>query len=154
MIDRLKRFRRWINRYNFKEIFMGIHILGVKWFVRSIRAIYEGNELHFDEQILYDKWLMHNDNYNEAVVRRAISEMNRKPLISILIPVYNVEPRWLIKCVHSIESQSYPNWEICLADDCSTQENVRATLKKLEASDRRIKVVYRAENGHISKATN
>ena len=154
MIDRLKRFRRWINRYNFKEIVMGIHVLGVKWFLRSIRAIYEGNELRFDEQILYDKWLMHNDNYKEAEVRRAISEMNRKPLISILIPVYNVEPRWLIKCVHSIESQSYPNWEICLADDCSTQENVRATLKKLEASDRRIKVVYRAENGHISKATN
>ncbi len=78
----------------------------------------------------------------------------RRPLISIIVPVYNVEPRWLERCVDSIRKQTYEAWELCLADDCSTDPAVRPCLEALAASDERIKVTFRSENGHISRATN
>ncbi len=77
-----------------------------------------------------------------------------KPLISILIPVYNVDPKWLERCVQSIQKQSYENWEICFADDASTNQNTIQVLEKLASIEPKIKVVYREKNGHISEATN
>lgn len=75
------------------------------------------------------------------------------PLISIVVPVYNVLDRHLTACIESVINQTYTNWELCLADDCSTWDNVRKTLKKYE-NNPKIKIVYRKENGHISKCTN
>ena len=43
-------------------------------------------------------------------------------LFSIVMPVYNVEIKWLDKAIESIEKQNYKNWEICIADDCSTKQ--------------------------------
>lgn len=42
-----------------------------------------------------------------------------QPLISVIVPVYNVE-KYLKKCVNSITSQTYENLEILLVDDGST----------------------------------
>lgn len=75
------------------------------------------------------------------------------PKISIVIPVYNVLDKHLIPCIESVKNQIYDNWDLCLADDASTWANVRETLKRYEDGDK-IKVVYRTENGHISRATN
>lgn len=77
------------------------------------------------------------------------------PKISILVPVYNVEDRHLIKCIESVRAQYYKNFELILVDDCSTYKNVRKTLKKYRWKDRkRIKVIFRQENGRISACTN
>ncbi|MEA1982994.1 MAG: glycosyltransferase, partial [Campylobacterota bacterium] len=46
----------------------------------------------------------------------------KKPLISIVMPVYNVQVEWLKAAINSIESQWYKNWELCIADDKSTKE--------------------------------
>ena len=59
----------------------------------------------------------------------------------------------LVPCIESVINQIYDNWELCLADDNSSWVNVRGTLKKYEDNEK-IKIVYREENGHISKATN
>src|SRR5437660_1693700 len=48
----------------------------------------------------------------------------------------------------------YPAWELCIADDASSEPTVRAVLEECRALDARIKVAYRAQNGHISRATN
>ena len=76
------------------------------------------------------------------------------PLISILTPVYNVPEKWLRQMVASVLNQTYRNWELCLVDDASTDPNVSAVLLELAASDRRIFVKIRSENGGISAATN
>lgn len=83
-----------------------------------------------------------------------VRELSYNPLISVLIPVYNINRDWLSACLNSILNQSYQNFEICLSDDCSTKEETLATLKEYSEKDERIKVHYRKENGHISKATN
>lgn len=77
-----------------------------------------------------------------------------QPKISVAVPVYNVEEKWLDACVSSLQNQYYENWELCLADDASPSSYIKPLLKKYADSDDRIKVVYREENGHISEATN
>ena len=76
------------------------------------------------------------------------------PLISILVPVYNVPTIYLKACIDSVLQQKYENFELCIADDCSTDKEIKKVLKEYEKKDSRIKVAFRKENGHISKATN
>jgi glycosyltransferase involved in cell wall biosynthesis len=87
-----------------------------------------------------------------------ISRFRYKPKFSILVPVYldarkRIGSKWLAKAVESVRQQIYPHWELCLADDCSTDPEVRRYLDSL-ASDPRIKVARRESNGHICAATN
>lgn len=106
------------------------------------------------QQIAYQKLITRTEQYDADAVRHEIEQWQHKPLLSIVIPVYNVDERWLNACVDSVRAQYYDNWELCLADDCSTKPHVKPLLRRLEASDDRIKVVFREKNGHISRATN
>lgn len=83
----------------------------------------------------------------------AATKFRHQPTFSVLCPVYNVEPRWLHAAVESVRRQAYPKWELCLADDASTDPATLAALDALPEDDR-IKLVRRAENGHICAATN
>lgn len=104
---------------------------------------------------LYEKWLKrHETHYTKQQVEVILEEMTYKPLISFLIPVYNVDEIYLRACIDSIRSQHYPHWELCLADDMSTKPHVRTVLEEYMQLDSRIQVVFRTENGHISQATN
>ncbi len=96
----------------------------------------------------YQAWL------NENKIETKYQELTYKPLISIVIPVYNVSEYLLKSCLDSILNQSYKNFEICLADDHSTNEETIKTLKEYENKYEQIKVIYRKTNGHISEATN
>ena len=71
---------------------------------------------------------------------------------SVLVPVYNVEERWLDLAVESVKRQTYSNWELCLVDDCSTEESVRKHLKSIESEQ--IRVRFLEKNQGISGATN
>lgn len=70
------------------------------------------------------------------------------------MPVYDPEIQFLDEAIWSVRNQLYQNWELCIADDCSKNEEVRVLLRKHAAEELRIKVVYREERGHISRATN
>lgn len=92
--------------------------------------------------------------YEGYYVNRKIKELPLKPLVSIVVPVYNVDDSFLNNCIRSVLYQSYPHWQLCLADDCSDKPNVRANIKKWNQVDSRIKVVFLDKNRGISGATN
>lgn len=73
------------------------------------------------------------------------------PLLSVIIPVYNVAP-FLTECLNSIISQSYQNLEILLIDDGSS-DGSSALCDNLAHTDNRIKV-YHKPNGGVSSARN
>ncbi|WP_122765995.1 glycosyltransferase, partial [Pseudomonas viridiflava] len=83
-----------------------------------------------------------------------IGNWKLKPLLSIIMPVYNPPIEMLREAIESVKAQVYFNWELCIADDASTDEKVRLFLDQCVQADHRIKVIYREENGHISKASN
>ena len=96
----------------------------------------------------FNKWIKKHEK------KPVYEELEYQPLISILIPVYNIGREYLKDCLDSILNQKYENFEVCLADDCSTLKETKDTLKEYQEKDKRIKVVYRTENGHISRTTN
>ena len=104
----------------------------------------------------YTSWL----RYNSWNVRRAgdlvarLSSLERSAIISVVMPVYNPPLPYLEKAIESVKRQIYQNWELCIADDCSTNTDVKVLLKAASDSDPRIKVVFRNERGNISLATN
>lgn len=83
-----------------------------------------------------------------------LAGLRTRPLVSILLPVYDPPLAWLRACLDSVLAQDYPDWELCIADDASTQPEVRALLAEYAARDPRIRVVWRPHNGHIVAASN
>ena len=73
------------------------------------------------------------------------------PLISVIVPVYNVEG-YLNKCVQSLVTQKYQHLEIILVDDGSTDSSGKL-CDELSLTDRRIKVIHKV-NGGLSSARN
>lgn len=76
------------------------------------------------------------------------------PRISIVMPVYDPDPRWLRAAIDSVRAQSHAEWQLCIADDASTRPEVPALLAEYAAADARIQWVRRPANGHISAASN
>ena len=87
-------------------------------------------------------------------IQRRIREFKHRPLISIIMPVYNTSEKWLRLAIESVLAQIYPEWELCIADDASSAPHVRCTLEEYQSKDSRIKIVFRKTNGHISVASN
>ena len=75
----------------------------------------------------------------------------KQPLISIIVPVYNVEP-YINKCVDSILSQTYKNLEVILVDDGSP-DNCPKICDNYASIDNRIKVIHQ-KNAGLSVARN
>lgn len=105
----------------------------------------------------YQEWLDYEAQHAVEDSRKALDDiaaMGQKPLISVLMPVFNPPEALLRKAIASVRSQLYPNWELCIADDASTLPHVRAVLDELASADSRIQVTYRPANGHIAEASN
>lgn len=103
------------------------------------------------------KWIAANGALDEVArveLERKIAELPRRPLISVIMPLYSVDDVWFRKCIDSVLDQVYQNWELCIADDCSPNPHVRTILEEYSELDERIKVVFREVNGHISAASN
>jgi GT2 family glycosyltransferase len=75
------------------------------------------------------------------------------PTISILTPVHNPPPRLLEGTLASVFSQTYRNWELCLLDDGSSDDEVLAILERA-ADDPRVRLERHPEANGISAATN
>ena len=71
-----------------------------------------------------------------------------KPLVSIIVPIYNVEAE-LRKCVSSILSQTYKNIEVILVDDGSP-DNCGAICDEFASKDSRIKVIHKKNGGLVN----
>ncbi len=105
----------------------------------------------------YQLWVSRYDTINEndaSAIRRHLRTLRSTPLISVVMPVYNTRPPFLRSAIESVLAQLYPNWELCIADDASSDAEIRAILQEYERRDHRIKVAYRTERGHIAAASN
>ena len=74
--------------------------------------------------------------------------MINQPLLSVIVPVYNVEP-YIRRCVDSIINQTYKSLEIILVDDGST-DNSGKICDECAEKDSRIKVIHKANGGLVS----
>lgn len=99
---------------------------------------------------LYDGWLELSPNAQPG----RLEPGNDWPQIAVAMPVYNPEPVFLRQALDSVLAQTYSNWRLCIADDASTRPGTRQLLESYAAEDSRVRITFRNENGHISRATN
>ncbi|SIO59021.1 Glycosyltransferase, GT2 family [Burkholderia sp. GAS332] len=105
----------------------------------------------------YDRWIQTYDlmgDQEREAIRERIAAMPSQPLISVIMPTYNPKAEWLKEAIESVRMQLYPHWELCIADDLSSDLTTRSILEEYRQKDSRIKVVFREQNGHISAASN
>lgn len=126
-------------------------------YLEFLKQEYEKLFQHTPGQLSYEEWI---ENVEAATLPSAVEasllyeQLAYKPLISVVTPTYNTDEIFLRACIDSVIAQSYPNWELCIADDASSQPHVRQILEDYAARDIRIKAVFREKNGHISHASN
>jgi GT2 family glycosyltransferase len=127
------------------------------------RKIYDG--LHgmaadcvadYSREPAYRQWRENNrlTDTDRARLRAEAAALAKPPLISILMPTYNTPAGFLRKAINSVLRQTYPHWQLCIADDGSTAPHVRRLLEEYAAQEPRITLVWRKECGNISAATN
>ncbi|MGI4860053.1 MAG: glycosyltransferase family 2 protein [Janthinobacterium lividum] len=123
----------------------------------AAKALLGAGVAHEHGHAEYQAWVERYDTPNDAelaVMTRLGRHLPRRALISILMPVYNPRPRYLRKALDSVLAQTYENWELCIADDASSDAEVRAVLEEYRDRDSRIKLTFRQTNGHICASSN
>jgi O-antigen biosynthesis protein len=156
MIAKLRRFlfgmRDYLNGRSPAELVMKGYRLLRREGLAGLLRIYRDTL-----SIGYSEWIRRYDTLSaddRVVIRRQIDAMAYRPVFSVLMPVYNPPAKFLRLAIESVRSQLYPDWELCIADDASTEPEVRQVLEEAVESDLRIRVVHRPLNEHISVATN
>jgi GT2 family glycosyltransferase len=90
-----------------------------------------------------------------ADCRERYDRLRERPLISIVMPVYNTPSEVLRQSVQSVFDQAYRNWQLCIADDGSDEAATLDVLQGLERRDRRrVKITRLPRNQGIAAASN
>jgi len=106
------------------------------------------------KSVTYEQWIIKNEPSSNALNEQKQAEFSIRPLISIVVPVYNPRERDFKCMIESVLSQTYGNWELCLALGGDETGALRHLTERYMAKDNRIKAVFLDSNKGISGNTN
>jgi len=101
----------------------------------------------------YDTWIKNHEKQSK-IKKIYQKHLSYTPKISVIMPVWNTDERWLNLAIQSVINQYYHNWELCIADGHSTDPRIRKILKDYSRKDRRIRTTFLPENKGIAGNTN
>ena len=131
----------WVGVWG-KVIFLKPRVTRHMWFL----SVFERND--------YAEWVRRYDTLTDerrVELHASVKTLPVKPLISVVMPVYKTRPEWLIQAIESVRKQIYPHWELCIADDAST-DNPSSIISKYTGD--RIKYIKLDKNMGYSHAKN
>lgn len=102
----------------------------------------------------YGKWYQCHKVSPEALRLQRETSFAYRPLMSIVVPVYNTEKRFLEEMIESVLVQSYARWELCIANANPANTGVQEVLSEYTAKDKRIRIVDVPENKGIAQNSN
>lgn len=124
-------------------------------------TIYKINcKLRKKEGNTYEKWRRKYEVTLEELERQRQESFACQPKFSVIVPLYKTNPGYLREMIESICAQTYPNWQLCMADGSPVESadsavtELTAILKEYAAKDSRIEYVTLAQNEGISGNTN
>ena len=100
----------------------------------------------------YLNWIKENEKNSKVIFDKNLFQ--NTPLISVVMPTYNTPIEYLKKAIDSVVGQSYPYWELCIADDASDDNETIYLLEKYMKKHDNIHVYLRKNNGNIALASN
>lgn len=105
----------------------------------------------------YESWLEVNQDTasDRAFLSRELTRIsNKAPLVSVVMPTYQSDLKFLAAAIESVRSQLYTNWQLCICDDASSDRNVVDLISAYAALDPRIVWTRLETNENISGASN
>lgn len=102
----------------------------------------------------YQIWIKKNEPNESSLEAQRQNGFDYEPKISIITPVFNTPKKILIEMIESVINQTYANWELCIADGNSKEQDVREILQIYAEKDNRIKIKLLQENKGIAGNSN
>lgn len=105
----------------------------------------------------YNDWFQRHKVAQEELERqrKVETQLSYRPLISIVVPMYETKPQALRQLLVSVREQTYTNWQLCLADGSRQQDREREELlASFQQADARVCYKKLSVNGGISENTN
>ena len=106
------------------------------------------------EEVPYDLWYEAYRPSEEKLEKQRKKRFPLEPLISIAVPVYHTDEGFLREMLDSVLGQTYPVWELCIANGSPEDEKVCSVLQEYCRRDKRIRVRALEENLGIAGNTN
>lgn len=105
----------------------------------------------------YRQWAASDEKTRESLRDTNMREgemLERKPVISIVMPVCDPSPEHLQAALQSVVQQHWQHWQLCICDDASSNPEIRSSIEKFRSADQRICVTVLEKRGGISAASN
>jgi O-antigen biosynthesis protein len=113
----------------------------------------EGDHVALD-QVQYARWIRTHEPTPAELQKQRAHHFARRPTVSIVVPTYNTPAAYLEAMLASVRAQTYPHWELCVADGGSPSAWVRPLLEKAAHDDQRIRAEFLPRNAGIAGNTN
>lgn len=132
----LQKGLRYLRHYGIKEFWIRLH------------------ERFEPEEVPYGPWYEAYVPSQEVLEKQRKYKFSRTPLISVVVPAYRTPEEFLRQMIESLEKQTYPNWELCIANGSPDDEEMHRVLEMYAKKDSRIRYKDLEENLGISENTN
>jgi GT2 family glycosyltransferase len=145
----------WRWRRPHHVIAAGTHVLRVHGVMGTVRRLLARPDAPLEDR-RYGRWVRRRAISRAEIERMwsALETAGCRPRISVVTPVCDTKPDLLAACIESVRTQIYTDWELCLADDASSDEGTRDVLQAAAARDSRIKLTRLERRSHIAAASN
>ncbi|MBI5233228.1 MAG: glycosyltransferase, partial [Deltaproteobacteria bacterium] len=137
-----------INRQNIRISLSYIKMYGFAAFMRKVSEKSRGDRSR------YQAWIKKNEPSSKELCAQKKTRFRHEPKISIAVPTFNTPEKFLRDMVESVMDQTYPNWELCMADGGSKEALVKEILGEYAGKDSRVKVKFLDENKGIAGNSN
>jgi len=134
--------------YTIKKGFMYLRHYGLKDFLVRMGERFEETEVD------YNIWFREKRLNQEDLKLQTEQKWERKVVISVVVPIFRTPEPFLRQMIESVINQTYPFWELCIADGSGNTEKTRTVVEEYVKKDNRILYQVLQENLGIADNTN
>ena len=142
------RMMKKLSPYTIRKGFRYLKHYGPKEFWIRLHERFE------PEEVPYGPWYQAYIPDQETLEAQKKHKFDYRPLISIAVPAYQTPVEFLKQMIESLISQTYPEWELCIANASPDNEEMQRVLADYSAGDPRVRFCNLKENLGIAENTN
>lgn len=140
MKNNLKKVKYYLRRYGL-----------INTLKKIFKKIFHISENNMSNQEQYEIWMKNNLPIENDYEFQKNKKFEISPKVSVVVPMYNTNEKFLEELVNSLKEQTYSNWELILADGSNEENN---NIKSFFENESRINYKFLGENKGISGNTN